>query len=149
MDLLIHAAGVYRDKNLFWVNHSPRPDAVGPKVREFLLNVTKWRPVAGRTPMRFVLDLCKELEIGSPRAVVEPLDAIVQVIGAVSLSTVTDADIRTEIGAARARLERLQALDAKTEPDDPVAAIVSKIREARLAGDHATAYRLASEALSE
>jgi hypothetical protein len=149
MDLLIHAAGVYRDKNLFWVSHSPRPDAISPKVRDFLATSRNGGLLPGQDADRFFLDLCKELEIGAPRAIAQPLSTVTRVIADVSLSTVTDTDIRSEITAAQARLGRLQAFDAKAELENPTEAIISAIREARLAGDPATAYRLANEALSE
>ena len=146
MDLLIRAAEVYRDKNLFWVSHSPRPDAIGPKVRRFLATSRNGGLLVGQDADRFFLDLCRHLGIGSPSAVSRPLATVERVIENLSASTVNDADIRAEIAAARARFERLQAAD-RPPAQDVLAAVIAPIREARLAGDYEKAYRLANEAL--
>lgn len=148
MDLLIQAASVYRDKNLFWISHSPRPASIGPKVRDFLLTSRSGGLLIGQDADRFFLELCTDLEIGTPTAIARPLSTVAQVIKDISLSTVTDADIRAEINAASALLNHMQAFEAKAEPEDATSAIISTIREARLAGDYATAYRLANEALN-
>ena len=44
-------------------------------------------------------------------------------------------------------MSRLATLDMEVGHGDPLDTVVSRIREARLAGDAATAYRLANEAL--
>jgi hypothetical protein len=55
--------------------------------------------------------------------------------------------IQSVISAATARTARLKAYDSKPLEIDPVLAKISAIRENRLAGQHAEAYRLAKEAL--
>jgi hypothetical protein len=68
------------------------------------------------------------------------------VINDVSKSKPAEKDIKLEIDAARARVDRLSAYD-ESQKGDPVAATISAIRENRLAGQYAEAYRLAKEAL--
>jgi hypothetical protein len=148
MDLLIQAAKVYRDKNLFWVNHSSDPSAITDKVREFLASSRNARLLTGEDADRFFLKLCGELGVGSPRAISQPLEALEHLIRDVLRSTALDPDIRAEIDAARARFDRLKAFDSRPTEGDPVDAMISAIRKRRLAGDYAEAYRLAEEALS-
>ncbi len=147
MDLLVQAARAYPDKNLFWVNHSAQPAEIGEKVLDFLRTSRNGGLLVGQDADRFFLDLCRELGIGPPSAVARPLDAAQRTIDDLARSTVDDADIAGEISAARGRVSRLAMLDMEAGHGDPLDAVVSRIREARLAGDAATAYRLANEAL--
>jgi hypothetical protein len=59
MDLLIQAAEVYRDKNLYWVSHSPDPKAVSEKTLEFLLTSKHSGLCPGQDADKFFLELCK------------------------------------------------------------------------------------------
>ncbi len=143
MDLLVQAARAYPDKNLFWVNLSPDPDAIGPKVAAFLETSRNGGLLPGQDADRFFLDLSRELGIGAPGAVARPLDAATDAVAALSRSILGDADMLAELAGAQAHLTRLQAHEGP--PTDPLENVISRIREARLAGDAATAYRLASE----
>lgn len=142
MDLLIQAAKVYRDKILFWVDHSPDPKSVSGKVREFLATSKNSRLCPDQDADRFFLELCKGLKIGSPLAISAPLGPVQRVIDDILKSKLVEKDIQSEINAAKARVERLSTYD-QSQKGDPVAAKTSEIREKRLAGDPAEAYRLA------
>lgn len=86
------------------------------------------------------------MNIGSPLAISAPLGTVQRVIEDVSKSEPAEKDIQAEIFAAKARVDRLSAYD-ESQKGDPVAATISAIRENRLAGQYAEAYRLAKEAL--
>lgn len=148
MDLLIQAVKVFRDKNLFWVNHSTNPDDISYKVGEFLSTSRHAGLCLGQDADGFFLELCKSLKIGSPRAISQPLETVERVISEVRESKVTDPAIQAEIDAAADRTARLKAHDLKSQEHevDPVLKKVSEIRETRLAGQHARAYELAKEA---
>jgi hypothetical protein len=146
MDLLIQAAKAYHDKNLFWVEYSPNPKSISDKVREFLATSRNGRLCPDQDADRFFLQLCKSMKIGSPLAISAPLGTVQRVINDVSKSKPAEKDIKLEIDAARDRVDRLSAYD-ESQKGDPVAATISAIRENRLAGQYAEAYRLAKEAL--
>jgi hypothetical protein len=148
MDLLIREAKTFHDKNIFWINHSADPSAISPKVREFLSTSRNSRLLVDRDADGFFLSLCQGLGVGAPRVIAEPLASIERIIGNVSASTITDPGIRAEVDMARERLERLRPFDTRTPPGDRVAAALAEIREARLAGRFAEAYRLGNKALA-
>ena len=149
MDQLIHAAGTFRDKNLYWVNYSPDPADIGPKVRDFLATSRNARLFPGQDADHFFLDLSRFLGTGVPSALSQPLGQATRVMRDLTAAKMKDADILAEIASARSRLKRLTDADAVTAQEgDPVEAVVTRIREQRLAGNHAEAYRLAHEALS-
>ncbi len=148
MHLLKQAAQVYPDKNIFWVNHAPRPDDIVDNVREFLSTSRNSRLLPGQDADTFFLELCRALQVGSPTAISKPLEVIERSINDASRATISDPDIQAEIDAAIRQLQRLQESNTETEPD-AIEAVAAKIRETRLAGDHERAYRLAEEALAK
>jgi hypothetical protein len=148
MDLLIQAAQVYRDKNLYWVSYSPDPKDISDKVREFLLTSKHSGLFPGQDADEFFRKLCKSLKIGSPRAISQPIETVERAIREVSKSKVINEDIQAEISAAYKRVARLKDYDSSQADEiDPVLAKISSIRENRLAGKHAEAYLLAKKAL--
>jgi hypothetical protein len=149
MDLLIREARTFHDKNLFWISHSPDPNTLSPKVREFLATSRNSRLLVGRDADSFFLSLCQAIGIGAPGVIADPLASVERVINQVAASTMTDPTIRAQVEMARERLARLRPLDARTPPGDRVAAAIAAIQEARLAGRHAEAYRLAAQALDQ
>jgi SIR2-like domain len=142
MDLLIQAAKACPDKDLIWVDHSPDPQSISDKVREFLATSKNGRLCPDQDADRFFLQLCKGLKVGSPLAISAPLEPAHRVIADVLKSNLVDKDIQAEINAAKNRMERLRTYD-QSQKGDPGAAKASEIREKRLAGDPAGAYRLA------
>jgi hypothetical protein len=118
------------------------PKSISDKVREFLVTSKNGRLYPDQDADRFFLQLCKGLKIGSPLAISAPLGPVQRVIADVLKSKLVGKDIQAEINAAKDRVERLSAYD-QSQKGDPVAAKASEIREKRLAGDPAEAYRLA------
>jgi hypothetical protein len=147
MELLIQAAEVYRDKNLFWVQYSADPKTLNQKAKRFLGTSRNGGLLVAQDADVFFLELCRELGVGAPMAISEPLRAVQQVIRDIEASRVANDDIRSEIESAKARSSLLSAALAnaiRTEDD-----VIAKIREKRLSGNHAEAYRLAEEALAK
>jgi hypothetical protein len=95
----------------------------------------------------FFLELCRELNVGAPMALSEPLRAVQQVIRDIEASSVVNDDIRLEIKSAKARTSMLSAAlaNAVRTTDD----VIAEIRAKRLSGNYAEAYRLAEEALAK
>ena len=145
MDLLVSSARILPGKHLFWVNHSADPEAISPKVRDFLATSRQSRLVPGQDADRFFLDLSRELGVGAPSAIARPLESLERLIADVSRHSVSDPDIAAEIAAAKAQLGRLKTLADSSEARDPSAERATRIRELRLAGNYADAYRLAVE----
>lgn len=145
MDLLIQAAEVYRDKNLFWVQHSVDPKRLPEKAKRFLGTSRNGGLLIGQDSDVFFLELCRALGVGAPTALLDPLRSVKRVIEDVEGSRVTNTDIRSEINSAKARFSLLSetlANAARTTDD-----VIAEIREMRLAGKYAEAYRLAEKAL--
>ncbi|WP_287747551.1 SIR2 family protein [Methylobacterium sp.] len=145
MDLLVQAAAVYRDKNLFWVQHSPDPRTLSPKAQAFLATSRNGGLLVGQDADGFFLDLCRALGVGVPSALSDPLKAVGRLIADLDAYRSPNADIRAEIDRARARHaflhERLEDAAADTTE-------VEQIRELRLAGHDAEAYARAERALA-
>ena len=144
MSLLIQAAEVFDDKNLFWIQHSSNPDVLSEFATQFLSTTRNGGLVLGQDADCFFLELCQALGVGAPTAVSDPLKMARQAIKDVSASAIKHRDIEGEIERARTSLLVAdRALLAKSQEGDPV----SSIRELRLAGRHRDAYVLAEEAL--
>jgi tetratricopeptide (TPR) repeat protein len=149
MDLLVEAGKVYQDKNLFWVTRASRPDDISDKAKEFMASSRNGGLMLGQDADEFFLELCKSLEIGSPRAISDPLATIDRWIIEAKHSSATHDDIRAAIDTASARLQRFRECSAQTSALDPLAESISKIREARLAGKSEEAFRLAEAELAK
>jgi hypothetical protein len=147
MELLIQAAEVYRDKNLFWVQYSADPKTLNQKAKRFLGTSRNAGLLVAQDADVFFLELCRELGVGPPMALSEPLKAVEQVIRDIEASSVANDDIRLEIKSAKARTSMLSAALAnavRTEED-----VIAEIRAKRLSGNYAEAYGLAEEALRQ
>ena len=144
MDLLIDSAKIFRDKNLYWIQYSSDPHDLSPKAKDFLATSRNGGLLIGQDADTFFLELCRELGVGAPTAISDPLGSLRRIIGEVEQATMSQADIRAEISRAKSRLDTLGEALAKAERtiDD----VIAEIREKRLAGDHAEAYRLAEGA---
>ena len=147
MDLLVRSVTSLRNKRLYWINHSANPAAISPKVRAFLATSSNSRLVPGQDADGFFLELSQALGVGAPSAIARPLETLARLIADVSRHPVSNPDIQAEIAAARVRLDRLQELDSGPEARDPVAELATRIRELRLAGKNAEAYRLAADSV--
>jgi hypothetical protein len=147
MDLLIQAARVYYDTNLYWVDYSRNPKTISEKVREFLATSRNSGLFLNQDADRFFLDLCQSLNIGPPSAISLPLKSVEAAIKCISASKVEDPDIQEELRVAQERVNRLKRSDKRSQKRDPLAATRSAIRRKRLVGDSAEAYRLAKKEL--
>lgn len=146
MDLLIQAAKEYPDKNLFWVNRSKRPEDISDKVRQFLATSRNAWLCPDQDADLFFLNLCKSksLRIGAPQSILDPLMTLERLIEKVSKSHAAESDdIKAVINAATDRLNRLKNCDTQAQERDVEATRMSEIREKRLAGDFAQAFKLA------
>jgi tetratricopeptide (TPR) repeat protein len=73
MDLMTKAARRFPDKRLIWVAHDKDPRRLSEKAKSFLATSRNSRLLVGQDSDSFFLQLLKELEIGSPETVREPL----------------------------------------------------------------------------
>ena len=147
MNLLIQAAKVFDDKNLFWVQHSSDPKALSPYAAQFLATTRNGGLLVGQDADVFFLELCKHLGIGAPSAISDPFKSARLAIRDVGASKVDHADIKGSIEKAAKLLDFVQSEAVKF--DLPSVDRVSEIRNLRLAGKHAEAYHLAQESLSQ
>lgn len=144
MDLLIDAAKNFDDKKLYWVLYSSNPKDLSDKAARFLATTRNGGLLIGQDADAFFLDLCRELRVGAPTAISDPLKASRRAMQQISGSKIGLDDIRSEIDKAN---ERLAAAQAALEKHDGENNMASKIRELRLAGKHEEAYLLAEKAL--
>jgi SIR2-like domain len=102
MELLTQGAQAFPDKHLVWVNHSENPNDISIKVREFLSTSKHALHCVGQDADTFFLELCKNMEIGSPPAISNPLEAIRRGIDDVRKSkVVVGSAIQAEIDSRR------------------------------------------------
>jgi len=73
MDLMTKAARRFPDKRLIWVAHDKDPGRLSDKAKAFLATSRNSRLLVGQDSDSFFLQLLKELEIGSPETIREPL----------------------------------------------------------------------------
>src|SRR5262249_16774839 len=73
MDLMIKAARRFPDKRLIWVAHDKDPSRISDKARLFLATSRNARLLVDQDSDSFFLNLLKELKIGSPETIREPL----------------------------------------------------------------------------
>jgi hypothetical protein len=143
MDLLCEAAKTYEDKNLFWVQHSNNPCELSLKARVFLDTSCNGRLMVGQDADAFFLGLCRELKIGTPRAVSDPLASIGRVIAQLSNAPTSHGDIKAEISEAERRVN--VARTCLTRDAEERVSIVVRLRELRLSGNISDAYRISNE----
>lgn len=143
MDLLVRAAETFPDKNLFWVAHSNRYEDLSEKAMAFLKTSRNGAALLGRDADKFFFELSKELSIGAPSAIANPLAVFDQWVKTAQLATSQDTDIRNELKRASDQLNFLkECLAAKaTKP------LADELREKRLAGDLKRAWALVESAL--
>jgi hypothetical protein len=147
MDILIEAARIFRDKNIFWVQYSTKLDDLSPKAVELLGTSQNSGLLIGQDADVFFLELCRELGVGTPTALSDPLKLVRQLIENTSACGMTNPDICSEIEKAKSYSKHLtKALqDYVAGSVDPI----SEIRATRLSGDIERAYDLAEKALKE
>jgi tetratricopeptide (TPR) repeat protein len=143
MDLLVRAAETFPDKNLFWVAHSNRYEDLSEKAMAFLKTSRNGAALLGRDADKFFFELSKELRIGAPSAIANPLAVFDQWVKTAQLATTQDTDIRNELKRASDQLNFLkECLAAKaTKP------LADELREKRLAGDLKRAWALVESAM--
>ena len=73
MDLMSEAGNRYPDKRLMWVAHDKDPARLSPKAKSFMATSRNARLIVGQDADSFFLQLLKELEIGAPETIREPL----------------------------------------------------------------------------
>lgn len=143
MDLLCEAAKTYEDKNLFWVQYSNKPDELSSKARIFLDTSCNGRLMVGQDADVFFLDLCRELKIGAPKAVSDPLASVGRVIAQLTKAQTKQEDIRAEISESERRVN--VARECLRRDASEKMSIVAQLRELRLAGKVDEAYLLAQK----
>jgi tetratricopeptide (TPR) repeat protein len=139
MDLLINAARHFTDKRLFWVLHGSDPAALSDRARDLLATSRNSALLIGQDADSFFLHLLRELNVGAPETIREPL--FLPQLHAVQLAQHDAAQIseartigvtierhRSEIAAMAEALDRHRKKQTATE------AALAKARELRLAG---------------
>ena len=147
MDLLINAAKHFTDKRLFWVLHGNAPAALSDKARDLLATSRNSALLIGRDADTFFAHLLRELNVGSPEAVREPL--FLARIHAAQLAQHDSAQI-ADAGAIGAAIERhrseitamAQALDRHRKKQTATESALAKGRELRRAGDRVRALEV-------
>lgn len=148
MNLLVKAGEIYPDKNIFWVQHADNADSLSEKARNFLGTSRNSGVILGQDSDRFFLELAKELRVGTPSAIGDPLKLIDLWIKQTKSSIIVDPDILAEISTASNRLDLLRKYDATSETD-PNKTIAKAIRAKRLSGDIDGSYNLYNMEISD
>jgi len=147
MDLLINAARRFTDKQLFWILHGSDPAALSDKARDFLATSRNSALLIGHDADSFFLHLLRELNIGAPETIREPL--FLAGLHATQLAQhdsaqVADAGtIGTTIERHRSEIAAMaQALDRHRQGQSATEAVLAKARELRLAGNRVDALKV-------
>jgi tetratricopeptide (TPR) repeat protein len=147
MDLLIEAARTYPDKNMFWVEYSEDITRVGPKVREFLSYSSNSSVVAGQDADKFFLELCREMGVGPPGAVREPLARYRSVLNNLKRSDIALQDIMAEMDRSSNLLVTLEDCERQANEGVTSTNVADEVRQLRLRGEFEKAYEQALNAV--
>ena len=147
MDLLINAARHFTDKRLFWVLHGNDPAALSDKARDLLATSRNSALLIGHDADSFFLNLLRELNVGVPEAIREPL--FLAHLHATQLAQHDAAQI-ADAGTINATIERHQseivamavALDLHRKKQTATELALTKARELRMAGNRLDALRV-------
>jgi tetratricopeptide (TPR) repeat protein len=147
MDLLINAARHFTDKRLFWILHGNAPAALSDKARDLLATSRNSALLIGRDADTFFVHLLRELNVGSPEAIREPL--FLARLHAAQLAQHDSAQI-ADAGTIGAAIERhrseitamAQALDLHRKKQTATESALAKGRELRRAGDRVRALEV-------
>jgi len=115
MSLLKKALTEFSEKEVYWCSYDGNPDRIGDGAREIMVGNPNARILLKQDADRFFFELCRDIGVGSPRFVRDPLGSIadqaVRVVKPTGQGTAKD--IRTEIerlgqllGSARESAER-------------------------------------------
>jgi hypothetical protein len=146
MDLLVQAAKGFPQKHLYWILHGKSPADLPAKAHEFLSSTRNGGVLLDYNADRFFLELAKELRVGSPRAINDPLSIVQQYLSEAEKATIDHPDIQAQISEAGHQLDRLKAASSAVIVDTD-AETARALRELRLKGHLKDAYEEASRAL--
>ncbi|MBB4374651.1 hypothetical protein GGD63_007485 [Bradyrhizobium sp. cir1] len=146
MDLLVEAAEAYPFKHLYWVLHGGKIEALSAKARRFLSTTHNGGVLVDYDADRFFLELSKELGVGGPRSINDPLAALEQSLSEAQKARISHADIQAQVDEASRRLIALRGAEASISANETEAAS-REIRRRRLSGDFKGAYELAMREL--
>jgi tetratricopeptide (TPR) repeat protein len=147
MDLLINAARHFTDKRLFWVLHGNAPAALSDKARDLLATSRNSALLIGRDADTFFVHLLRELNVGSPEAIREPLFLArlhaAQLAQHDSPQIADAATIDAAIERHRSEITAMaQALDRHRKKQTATESALAKGRELRRAGDRVRALEV-------
>jgi tetratricopeptide (TPR) repeat protein len=154
MDLLINAAGRFTDKRLFWVLHGSDPAALSDKARDLLVTSRNSALLIGQDADSFFLNLLRELNVGAPETIREPL--FLARLHATQLAQHDPAQI-ADAGAIGAAIDRhrseiaamSKALDSHRNKQTATESALAKARELRLAGNRDDALKILQAAAKQ
>jgi tetratricopeptide (TPR) repeat protein len=147
IDLLVRAASRFPDKQIFWVSHGSDPKRLSDKGRALLATSRHSALLVGRDADSFFLQLLKELGVGAPESIREPLYLArlhAQNLEIQDSSEIAEhALITAEISRHRSEIELLEKALARHRAGRTHAeSAVAQARELKLAGKLVQAFGL-------
>jgi tetratricopeptide (TPR) repeat protein len=151
MELLIKAASRYTDKQLFWVVHGSDPSRISDNARRLLATSRNAAVVVDQDADSFFVRLLKELGVGAPESMREPLflaDLHASHLASHDSKDISDsAIIVDEIKRHRGEIDALrQGLSNYRKRRTTVERAIVQARELRLAGKLADAFGILQKA---
>jgi hypothetical protein len=151
MDLLNRAAGRFADKQIFWILHGNDPAKLSDNARHLLATSRNSALVVGQDADSFFLRLLRNLGIGAPESIREPL--FLASLNASRIAThdskevLEGAVIAAEIERHRNEIEAMTlALERHRKTRTQMEEALSKARELRLAGKTTEAMKILQSA---
>jgi len=150
MSLLGRALTEFSEKEVFWCMHENNPDKLSSSAVSLLKDNVNAKLLVGQDADSFFYSICRDLGIGSPGFIREPLEVIKS-----HLSRMAPPEGRGPAGEIRAEIEQLnkllQALETANETSTPYASeeerIISSARELRLKGQTEAAFAMLDKAI--
>ncbi|HXO71013.1 MAG TPA: tetratricopeptide repeat protein, partial [Bradyrhizobium sp.] len=141
MDLLIEAGKLYPDHEIVWVMHEASPAKLGDQARYFLATSQHGRLIVGQDSDEFFLHLCQALNVGTPRALADPVAGLDGLMA--NLAAHSDQNIAQEVERARKGLNFLkEAYGRFLSEQSELEKILRQAQEHFLAGEYQTQFDL-------
>ncbi|WP_162245653.1 SIR2 family protein [Brevundimonas sp. Root1279] len=151
MGLLKKALTEFSEKEIFWCSFEGNPSSIGEAAREIIDDNPNARILLNQDADMFFFELCRDLGIGSPRFVRDPLGAIARQSSRIVKPSEHSAthEISMEIDRHSEMLEKLEEFERTNRETHKSQTMLDIAREQRLRGDFKASLNTLTQALSD
>lgn len=141
MGLLKNALTEFSEKEIYWCSFEGNPENIGDGAQDIMRGNPNARILLKQDADRFFFELCRDLGIGSPRFVRDPIGAIEDQSRRIvkPAGSGTSSDIRAEISRLSEVLASTREAVVREQSSHQAERAIDVAREQRLRGEHKAA----------